>query len=638
MRQQFRQRAYINAVRLLGGFILATSLMSPKYHDLPIFGMYFGAAVLLSILKLKLPGLTGSVSLNTIPLLVGIAELDSTQSVLIGCVGTLVQSFWHAKKRPSWLRLSFNLAVIVIAVNSSAVVFRSVRAIQSASPSVAFAALALTFFTMDTLPVCTAIALTERKRLVDVWREAYASSFHLFMMGATVAGIFATSGESKWIICAAILPLFYLVYRAYWLFLARMEEEKNHAAESASLNLRTMEALVSVIQARDGATDDDDKLVQTYSVAIAKHLNLPENELRALAAAALLRDIGKISIPDHLLSRPGQLTPVEMERVKKHVIIGADVLTRVNFPFPVVPIVRAHHEKWDGTGYPEGLKAEEIPLGARILAAVDALMSMTSDRPHRPALPFDEAIGIIASEANRSFDPKVVAAIESKVSDMRVEVVRAKEKSGRRLNGAASPEVSEEPAAAAAQSPLQSITRARREDEFFEGTNTFLTLKESLAVFAIRLSNIVRYDSIAIYSQVGERLVPEYATGEDSRLLGSTEIPVGEGVSGLVAQTGKANRHANPADDTAALLSSLKKMRSAVSVPIESAMGRRGVLTLYSLQKDAFSIDDLRVLLAVRLKVLDWELHSLASATLLTNLGAAIQDESPTMSLLTASK
>ena len=461
-----------------------------------------------------------------------------------------------------------------------------------------------------------------------MWREVYASSFHLFMMGATVAGIFTASGQSKWIIFAAILPLFYLVYRAYWLFLARLQSEKNHAAESASLNLRTIEALVAVIQTREGATGDDDRLVQTYSMQIAKQLQVPENQLKALEAAALLRDIGKIAIPDHLLSSPGQLTPAEMDRVKKHAAIGADILARVNFPFPVVPIVRAHHEKWDGTGYPDGLKAEQIPLAARILTAVDALMSMISERPHRPALPFDEAFAILSAEANRSFDPNVVAALESRQDELRSALEETKEKKGRNPVEAAGPEVS-----------LGEITLARREDQIFAGTSSFLSLKESLAVFAVRLSRVVDYDTIAIYSQVGERLVPEYVSGDESKLLESAEINVGEGLSGWVAETGKAILHGDPSDDAAALhLSFRTRMRSAVSLPIESAIGRRGVLTLYSAQQNAFSIEDLRVLLSVRLKVLDWELHPEASSKLLANLGAAIQEESAADSLVSASK
>ena len=613
---------------------MITSLAVPDFRNPQVFAVNLCAAVLLSVVKLKLPGLTSSVSLNTIPLLVAIAELSSTEAILIGFAGIFVQSFWHAKKRPSWLRLSFNLSVIMIAVNTSGEVFRAIRAWDAMGSLVAFGSLALVFFIMDTLPVCAAIALTERKRLVDIWRELYASSFHLFMIGAVVAGILSTSREPLWIVCATILPIFVLVYRAYWMFLKRLQEEKNLAAESASLNLRTIEALVAVIQAREGAHDGDDRLVQTYAVEIAKQLNLPEQDLKALAAAALLRDIGKVAIPDHLLSRPGQLTPDEMDRVKKHVTIGADILTRVNFPFPVVPIVRAHHEKWDGTGYPDGLKAGEIPLAARILAAVDSLIAMTSERPQRPAMPLEEAMAIIAAEANRSFDPNVVAALESRTDDLRstLRLIKEREKRARPIQ-AVGPEDPEESCQGGFEGPLQSITLARREEQVFAGTDSFLNLKESLSVFAIRLKRVVNYDTIAVYSQVGDRLVPEFVSGDESKVFESTDIPVGKGVTGLVAEKGKAIIHRNNTADVALWHSAFKtKTRSAIAVPIESTIGRRGVLTLYSSKENAFTNEDLRVLLAVRLKILDWELHPLASSALLANVGAAIQEESAEMS------
>ena len=112
-------------------------------------------------------------------------------------------------------------------------------------------------------------------------------------------------------------------------------------------------------------------------------------------AAALLHDIGKLAVPDHIISKPGRLTPEEFEKMKIHPIVGADILERVAFPYPVAPIVRSHHEKWNGNGYPDGLKGEEIPIGARILAAVDCLDALASDRQYRKALPLDAAMKLV---------------------------------------------------------------------------------------------------------------------------------------------------------------------------------------------------------------------------------------------------
>src|SRR5436189_2621543 len=147
---------------------------------------------------------------------------------------------------------------------------------------------------------------------------------------------------------------------------------------------------------------------------LGKELNLKENELEALRAASLLHDIGKIAVPEHIICKPGKLSPEEFEKMKIHPVVGAEILMRAQFPYPVVPIVRSHHEKWDGSGYPDGLKGEDIPIGARILAAVDCLDALASDRQYRKALPLDEAMRRVKADSGVAFDPKVVNVLEER--------------------------------------------------------------------------------------------------------------------------------------------------------------------------------------------------------------------------------
>ena len=165
-----------------------------------------------------------------------------------------------------------------------------------------------------------------------------------------------------------------------------------HAQEMADLHLRTIEALALAIDAKDATTHDHLRRVQVYALEIGKELGMSERELEALRAAALLHDIGKLAVPEHIISKPGRLTPEEFEKMKIHPVVGAEILERVQFPYAVVPIVRSHHEKWNGNGYPHGLKGEEIPLGARILAAVDCLDALSADRQYRRALPLEQAM------------------------------------------------------------------------------------------------------------------------------------------------------------------------------------------------------------------------------------------------------
>src|SRR5204863_2657183 len=193
---------------------------------------------------------------------------------------------------------------------------------------------------------------------------------------------------------------------------------KKHAEEMASLHLRTIEALALAIEAKDHTTHNHLQRVQTYAIEIGKDLGLSQPELDALRAAALLHDIGKLAVPEHIISKPGKLTREEFEKMKIHPVVGAEILERVRFPYPVTPIVRSHHEKWNGSGYPAGLKGEEIPIGARILATVDCLDALASNRQYRRALPLERAMEIINAESGKSFDPKVVEVLARRYTEL----------------------------------------------------------------------------------------------------------------------------------------------------------------------------------------------------------------------------
>src|ERR1035438_4487141 len=169
--------------------------------------------------------------------------------------------------------------------------------------------------------------------------------------------------------------------------------------------MRTIEALVLAIEAKDHTTHEHLRRVRVYAVEVGKHMRLSERELEALKAAALLHDIGKLAVPEHIISKPGRLTQEEFEKMKIHPVVGAEILERVSFPYPVAPIVRAHHEKWDGSGYPYGLRGEEIPIAARILSAVDCLDALSSDRQYRRAMNLDDAMEEVVAQAGKSFDP-----------------------------------------------------------------------------------------------------------------------------------------------------------------------------------------------------------------------------------------
>ncbi len=249
---------------------------------------------------------------------------------------------------------------------------------------------------------------------LSVWKGLFDWSFSFSLVGVSLAGIVHTANERLgWAFSLALLPPLYLVYRSIRLYFGKMEQEKAHAESMASLHLRTIEALATAIEAKDECTGDHLRRVQVYSLELAKHLGLSSDEVNALQAASILHDIGKLAVPDYIISKPGKLTPDEFDKMKVHTVVGAEILEQVAFPYPVAPIVRSHHEKWDGSGYPDGLKAEDIPIGARILSAVDCLDALASDRQYRRALPLDEAMDYVAGLSGRSFDPQVVEILKA---------------------------------------------------------------------------------------------------------------------------------------------------------------------------------------------------------------------------------
>src|SRR5580692_1807071 len=211
----------------------------------------------------------------------------------------------------------------------------------------------------------------------------------------------------------------YLAYRYYLGPKAEWTVRAKHADDVAALHLRAIEGLALAVEAKDNLnTRGHLRRVRVYALGLGKDLGLKGDELEALQAAALLHDIGKLAVPEYILTKPGKLTPEEFAKMKVHPIVGAEIIEQVQFPYPVAPIVRAHHEKWDGSGYPFGLSGEDIPIGARILTAVDYLDALASDREYRRALPLDEAMKLIEAESGKGLDPDVVKVLRRRYREL----------------------------------------------------------------------------------------------------------------------------------------------------------------------------------------------------------------------------
>ena len=607
-------RTFIGLVLVTGFASILQASNEDVTTNLGRFLCYLFLALVSSGLKVTLPGVTGTMSVFFLFILLGVAELNQLQTMILGLGAALVQCFWGAKVRPKVLQILFNLAAIATAI---AIAFRAQHspltvAFGNSVPVVLILA-ATSYFMANTLAVACIIALTERRSLHTIWKECYFWSFPYYLLGATLVCLISYINQSMgWQFSLLVLPVCYVIYRSYRLYLGRLETEKAHVEQMNSLHLRTIEALALAIEAKDQTTRAHLQRVQHYAVKIGEILGVEAMELEALRAAAVLHDIGKLAVPEHIISKPGKLTMQEFEKMKIHPLVGAEILERVDFPYPVAPIVRAHHEKWDGSGYPMGLRGEEIPLGARILAAVDCLDALASDRQYRRAISLQEAMTVVTSESGKSYDPQVVAVLQSHYETLEEE---AQALEGRKTKLPAEVTVTPDGGPATGLDRVSKddyvaqIAAAGQEAQFMlqlvKDLGSSFNLVETLSVLTQRLKAMISFDAIAVYECRGSQLIPAYVEGQDQILFSSLEIPIGEGLSGWVAKHNKPVINGNPSVEPGYLNNPAKFsiMRSALAVPLEGMNGVVGVLTLYHSRADAFSQDQLRILSGISAKV-----------------------------------
>ena len=616
-----KAKLYVTAVSLLGLGVIGMSLYRWHSEDLYRFCFYLILSALAAGLKVNLPGIRGTMPVCFLFVFIGIADLNAPETLILGCVGTVVQCLWRSKQRPKLFQVIFSIANTGIAVTLAYSFYHwpVLQRFDNIGPLLLMAT-GTAYYLLNTVPIAEAISLSDGKPFGETWHTCYLWSFPFYLVGASLAWIISLfTRQMQWRGSIVLLPVIYLINRSYQLYLARLEDERRHVESIAGLHMRTIEALALAIEAKDHTTHEHLRRVRVYALEVGKQLGLSAQELEALKAAAMLHDIGKLAVPEHIISKPGRLTPEEFEKMKIHPVVGAEILERVSFPYPVAPIVRAHHEKWDGTGYPYGLRGEEIPIGARILSAVDCLDALASERQYRRAMDLDEAMNEVVAMAGKSFDPRVVLILKRHYVELERLAQATPEKTAKLPAGVGVDKGAEPAAGYQGAAPhaapgneydfLCSIAAARQEVqllfELVQDLGNSLSLDETLSVVAARLKKIVPYDAIAIYVQLDRKLIPRYVNGEDFRLFSSLEIPVGEGLSGWVAENRKPILNGNPSVEPGYLADPAKfsTLRSALAVPLEGLSGAIGVMTLYRAKRDAFSRDHLRILLAISSKV-----------------------------------
>lgn len=548
-----------------------------------------------------------SMSLGFVFTFAAMLRFGPAGALVVGAVSCL-SGCLYPKKQQSF-QISFNVSLSALEAILGSIVYLALNGwtlqMRPVETFVAVAGSTLTYFAVNTGGISTIIALCSDESPYMVWKETFLWTAPSFFAGGCVSALaMLMFGNKLGFILLFVAPVAYLTYQSYAVYMSRADEKQKHAeevqrskAELADLYLATIKSLALAIDAKDQYTHQHILRVQRYAVAIAKHMGLTGGELEAVNTGALLHDIGKLGVPEYVLLKPGRLTEDEFDKIKKHPEIGAAILDPVEFPWPVLPVVKYHHEKWDGSGYPEGLKGEAIPLSARIMAVADVYDALTSSRSYRSAWTHEKAFDVICKDAGTHFDPVVVEAFKEIIQSVIEEMA---------LDGegplAPRPLITE---AASTKSELAAQQIARTSDELwalYEVAPTLsasLGLQETVDLLSRKLEAI--YPGIAcvflLKEPSGIRLKAAATSGINRAFFAGAATIGEESRSMVVVADGKPYLGEYDQEDLVLSNSEMAQwvqLKSSMIVPISYEGSIHGTVNLYHPSEDAFSSHDLQ--------------------------------------------
>jgi diguanylate cyclase (GGDEF)-like protein/putative nucleotidyltransferase with HDIG domain len=598
-RRPLAGRIYVFAIIALGGVLMASAFSSWQLERPGLFAVLLVMSVISSALKVDMPLGVGSscISLSYAVDFTALLLLGPAPAMLIAVASGWSQSTFRMSVRNPSYKTLFSMATLAASVAAAGATYTSLGGTYGflpAAPLQPLMAAALIYFLVNSFAVAAALALTSGRGVLRVWHDNFLWTISSYVVGAIAAGIavevFRRAGE--WHTALAFVPLG-LTYRSYRIYLKRIAEEQRRASESAQLHRESTEVLARAIQAKDEGGSRHVERVQFYASALAQRLEVPEVDRQAVEIAALLHDIGKLAVPEHILSKPGPLTPDERKKMQLHAQIGAEIVGAVPFPFPVAPLIRSHHERWDGTGYPAGLSGEQIPMGARILAVVDCFDALTSARPYRPALSADDAIQMVRNEAGKAFDPAVVARFTELLpmltpspTDGSTRWVPGSERAGWYAAGA-----------------FAEIASANRETialyEIAQSMGQSMSLTETMTFVSEKLGALVPMSLCALFVRRGdEDLRCRFVMGLHGDRLENASISEGNGLSGWVVRHRRPLVNGVPAAEfhAAGTSSTDLHLQSALICPLVVGDEVIGTIAVYHQGVSSYTEDHRRVL------------------------------------------
>jgi diguanylate cyclase (GGDEF)-like protein/putative nucleotidyltransferase with HDIG domain len=609
-------RLYISLVILLGTVVVFVFGPRATFQQPYFFAALLVLSSVTSAFTVYLPlaksGSTMSVSY----------AIDFTALILLGPHETMlvsVASAWsqctfRMQVRNPAYRTLFSMACLAITVQAAGYVYLALGGQPGTLGHTAadvvrpLLGAALAYFVGNTVLIAIAIGLSTNQPILTGWRQNFLWSAPSYFVGAAVAlgAAWALENSGIWIAILLAAPL-YLTYYTYKVYLGRIDDERRHVSEMADLHLATIEALALAIDAKDQTAHAHIRRVQVYAAGLARAFGMSESEIQGVKTAALLHDIGKLAVPEHILSKPGPLTQEEFQKIRIHPQVGAEIISAVPFPYPVAPLILSHHERWDGKGYPLGLRGDEVPLGARILSVVDHFDAMTSDRPYHRAMTADAAIALLTQEKNRAHDPAVVDTFIELLPTL-TEQATTLEGTPRRLTLTPPSEPGRPATAPPAESKtttvFEDIAHAHREIyalyEIAQTMGTSLGVSDTMSLITSKLMSLVPFMSCALFlhDEPSETLRCRFATGLEAEDIGKIMMRSGQGLSGWVARNKRPLVNARPSADfeAAGITGRETTLQSALVSPLMSNDKLIGTLVVYHTAADFYTDDHRRLL------------------------------------------
>jgi len=586
----------------------------------PVRPSWFVLAVLTLLsgsFTVRIPKIPARLSVSETFVFAAVLMFGPAAATVIVVLDTLVISFWLGRRANPLSRLLFNVSAPAVAIWLSSYCFYFVTRIDPLSvaplPVITLVfpllGLAVLYFLLNSWLIAFAVALQKKQSAFAIWRNNLLWLSLNYFSGASATALllpYLVPVDYAFIrIVGILLPILAISYLTLKTALERVEDANKHLGELNRLYMSTIETLAMAIDAKDQITHGHIRRVQQYAVGLARHLGVSEAaQLNAIEAASLLHDMGKLAVPEYILNKPGKLTPTEFEKMKAHAAVGADILSAIDFPYPVVPIVRHHHENWDGTGYPDGIKGTAIPIGARILSVVDCFDALTSDRPYRPRLPDDEAIRILLDRRGTMYDPLIVDAFISVHTDLAPKHVETRPNFKEGLSAITRGTVAGE--AALSGPGIENIFSSTEEMlvlyDLAKAVSNHFSLADSADVISKHLRRMVPANTCVffIYDAVSDELRAGFATGDHASHFSSLTIPRGQRLSGWVAANLKTILNSDPVLDLGESARSMKpRLARCLATPLVSDQQLVGVLSLYSTSAEGFTEDHRRIIEAV---------------------------------------